>query len=297
MSPARAPVLAALLMLGSVAVVAVQNALIRVVADEGIHAFQIVLYRNIFGLLSVAAIVLWTERGIPRTRLLGMIGLACILHVGSMLAGFLGVALLPLNESTALGFAGPLFATMGAALFLGETVRARRWTAIGAGFVGVLIILRPGYVPIELGAAMTLASALLGAASTLMFKHFTGSERGATLILYQTVFSVLMSVPPAVVVWETPDTTQVAMMAVIGVLGTVSWMLFLRAFALGDASAVFPYEFARLPFVALLAYLVFGEVPDQWVWLGATVIFGSNLYIVHREAIVAREIGRTASAR
>ncbi|MSP47912.1 MAG: DMT family transporter [Alphaproteobacteria bacterium] len=289
-----APLRATFFALLAVAITAMQNCTIRLAADDGVPSFEIVLFRNVFGLLSVAAIVLWVEHGIPRSRFAGLIGLSCVVHVLSMLTGYYGVAVLPLNESAALGFAMPLFATIGAALFLGETVRARRWSAVAAGFVGVLIILRPGVVPVELGAAMVLVSTMLGAAITLLFKHFAGGERATTLILYQSAFSSLFSIPPAAFVWVTPDAYQMLVMAANGILGTLGWIAFLRACALADASALMPYEFARLPFIAVFAYLLFGETPDEWVWLGAAVIFGSTLYIAHREAAVAREAARRA---
>lgn len=288
----NASVVATFYALVTVLITGTQNITIRLAADDGAHSFQIVLFRNLFGLLSVVALILWTERRIPRTRYLGLIALACVAHVVSMFAGYFGIAVLPLNESAALGFAMPLFATVGAALFLGETVRARRWTAVILGFLGVLIILRPGMIPFELGAAGVLVSAMLGAVVTLMFKRFIGGEGAYTLILYQSLFSTLFAVPPAVMVWEAPGHLAVWMMIANGVLGTLGWITFLRACERADASALMPFEFLRLPVVAIFAYLIFAEVPDRWVWLGAAVIFSSTLYIAHREAVVAREAAR-----
>ncbi len=282
------PIRASLLMVAAVFISALSNCLMRLVADQGIHAFEIVLFRNVFGLLSVALIALWTDRAIPRTRWIGRIGLSCIVHVASMLTFLLGLTLLPLNESAALTFAGPLFVTIGAALFLGETVRARRWSAVAAGFAGVLIILRPGIVPVGFGAAMILVSTMLGAAVTLMFKNFTAGEQPLTLIFYQCLISTFLSAPFAAAVWTTPDAYGFLILALTGVLGTGTWLFFLRACMLVDASALMPLEFAKLPIIAVLAHLMFGETPDEWVWLGAAVIFGSNLYIAHREAAIVR---------
>lgn len=266
-----------------------QNITIRLAADDGAHAFQVVLFRNLFGLLSVVAIILWTERSLPRSRYALPIAITCMIHVASMMSGYWGIAVLPLNESAALAFAMPLFATIGAALFLGETVRARRWSAVAAGFAGVLIILRPGIIPFEPGAFMVLLSAMLGAAITLLFKRFVAREQAMTLILYQSLFSAVLSVPPAAAVWQMPTAFAAAMMIANGVLGTLGWITFLRACKLTDASALMPFEFLRLPVVAVFAFLIFGEVPDRWVWIGAAVIFASTLYIAHREAAVARQ--------
>jgi drug/metabolite transporter (DMT)-like permease len=291
MNPSAA-VLATFYALATVLITGMQNITIRLATDAGAHSFQVVLFRNVFGLISVVAIILWTERTLPKSRYAGVIALACVAHVASMLSGYYGIAVLPLNESAALAFAMPLFATAGAALFLGETVRARRWSAILIGFAGVLIILRPGIIPFDLGAAMVLFSAMLGAVITLLSKYWIAGERATTLILYQSLFSLLFSVPPAAAVWEMPDGFAVSMMVTNGILGTLGWITFLRACALTDASALMPYEFLRLPVVAFFAYILFGETPDEWVWLGAAVIFSSTLYIAHREAAVAREAAR-----
>ena len=273
-----------------------QNITIRLAADHGADAFQIVLFRNLFALVSIVIILFWTTRSLPRSRFAALIAIACLVHVASTLSGYYGIAVLPLNESAALGFAMPLFATVGAALFLGETVRARRWSAVAAGLVGVLIILRPGIIPVSLGAAMVLLSAALGAVVTLMFKRFIGGEGAMTLVLWQSAYAFLFSVPPAVITWEMPTGFAAAMMITNGVLGTLGWLTFLRACQLTDASALMPFEFLRLPVVAVFAYVLFTEIPDQWVWIGAAVIFSSTLYIAHREAVVAREsAGRRTS--
>ena len=274
--------------LATVLITGMQNITIRLAADDGAHAFVVVLFRNLFGLLSVMAIILWTERSLPRSRFAMPIALTCLVHVASMASGYYGIAVLPLNESAALAFAMPLFATVGAALFLGETVRARRWSAVAAGFAGVLVILRPGIIPLELGALMVLLSAMLGAAITLMFKRFVAGEAAMTLILYQSLFATALSLPPAALVWQTPTLFATTMMVTNGILGTLGWITFLRACKLADASALMPFEFLRLPVVAVFAFLLFGEVPDRWVWVGAAVIFSSTLYIARREAILAR---------
>lgn len=105
-----------------------------------------------------------------------------------MMSFFYGVALIPLNESTALSFAAPLFATIGASLFLGETVRARRWAAVLIGFIGVLIVLRPGMVPFGLGVGLVLFSTVAFAVVTLLFRALSRTDRSTTVVFYQSLF-------------------------------------------------------------------------------------------------------------
>jgi S-adenosylmethionine uptake transporter len=111
-------------------------------------------------------------------------------------------------------------------------------------------------------------------------------------VFYQSLFVSVLTLPAALPVWTTPDPTMLAWLALIGALSTAGWLCFTRAFALADASALLPLEFTRLPFVALLGYLAFGEVPDVWVWVGAAVIFASGLAIAHRENAAARVPGK-----
>ncbi len=279
---------AILLMLLATAMSAVQNAMIRLLADRGIHPFEIAFFRSALGFATVAAWVLWNSRAWPRSGMMKSLSLSGLFHIAAMLTFFYGVSVMPLNDSAALTFASPLFGTIAAALFLDEKVRARRWLAIAVGFVGVLIVLRPGAVPLSLGAALVLLSTVAFAGVTVLVKKMSATERTTTVVFYQSLFVSLLTIPPALAFWTTPPAGSFLLLVALGVLSTFGWLCFTRAFALADASALLPLEFARLPFIALLAYALFGEIPDRWVWLGAAVIFGSTLYIAHRENAAAR---------
>jgi drug/metabolite transporter (DMT)-like permease len=280
--------LAAILMTVASALTAFQNTLIRLLGDSGIHPFEIAFFRCAFGFVAVAAVVLWSDRSWPRCGRVGALSVSGLCHFSAMMSFFYGVTLIPLNESAALTFASPLFGTIGAALFLGEKVRARRWVAIAIGFVGVMIVLRPGAVPFSFGAGLVLFSTMSFAGVTVLVKLMSGTEKTTTVVFYQSLIVSVLTLGPAVTVWTHPDLATFAMLAGLGILSTLGWLCFTRAFALADASAILPLEFTRLPFVAVLAFLFLGEVPDKWVWLGAAVIFSSTLYIAHREAAASR---------
>jgi len=272
---------------------ALQNVAIRLAADDGIHPFQIAWVRGVVGLAMVAAFILWRERAVPRPKAIGQLVAVGFAHVAAMVSFFYGVALIPLNDSTALSFAAPLFGTIGAALFLGERVRARRWIAVAIGFIGVLIVLRPGMETIGLGTALVLFSTVAFAIVTLLFRTLSKTDPSTTIVFYQSLFFSVVTFVPAAPVLAMPSSFALLMMVLVALLGTFGMVAYTRAFALAEASAILPFEFSRLPFIAIVAFLVFGERPDQWVWLGAAVIFGSTLYVAHREAIAAR---RTAEA-
>jgi S-adenosylmethionine uptake transporter len=281
---------AALLMLLGSSCVAVQLSAIRI-ASATLHPFEIVLFRNLVGFLVILPFLGRLGLHTLRVHRPWPLVLTSVGVLVSMVLFFMAVAEMPLAEVMALSFTKPLFATLGAAVLLHEAVRARRWAAVLVGFLGVMIVLRPGTEAVSPYAAMILFSALVLAGVTLLIKRLTATESATTIVLYQAVFMTAMSVPLALLYWRTPGLAELPFLVVIGALGTVSWLCMTRAFALVDASVV-----TRLPLTALAAYLLFAEVPTVWTWLGGVVIFGSTAYITHRE-IKAASISRAAAER
>jgi drug/metabolite transporter (DMT)-like permease len=286
---------AALLMVLAAACVAVQNGLIRTASGE-IHTFEVVFFRNLFGLAAMLPLLSGMGLGMFRARRPGRLMLMSVGHVVGMVCYFLAIAYLPLAEVTALAFSKPLFTTIGAALILHEIVRARRWSAVALGFVGVLIVLQPGAQAISPYAVLVLLSAVSGAATALLIKRLTATEAVATIVWYQALFATALALPLCLLHWQMPGAGGWLLLISIGILGTLSWLTQTRALFLIDASAVVPFEFLRLPFAALVAYLWFAEVPSVWTWLGGALIFATTVYIAEREARLAR-IRATAAAR
>lgn len=277
---------AALLMVLGSACVAIQLSALRIVMSS-LHPFEVVFFRNLVGILVIVPFLGRLGWYTLRTRRAGWLGLSSLALFTSMLCFFVAVTEMPLAELTALGFTKPLFATAGAALLLGEAVRLRRWTAVLVGFLGVLIVVRPGAETVTPYAGLMLLSALFAAAVTLIVKRLTATESSTTIVLYQSIFMTLLSVPLALLYWRTPTLFDLPLLLIVGTLATVSWLCMARAFTLADASIVVPFEFARLPLIAVVAYFLFGEVPTIWTWLGGAVIFGSTAYITHREVRAA----------
>ena len=285
--PALPPVMeAALLMVFGAVCVAVQNGLIRVASVE-IHTFEVVFFATCSDSRRCCRCSAASGSACS-AHSPGRLLLMSAWHVLGMICYFLAIVYLPLAEVTALAFSKPLFVTVGAALVLHEVVRARRWSAVALGFLGVLIVLQPGAQTISRYAALVLLGALLGAATSLMIKRLTATEGVSTIVWYQALFATVLALPLCVLYWRTPDAAGWLLLLSIGALGTLSWLTMTRAFFLVDASVVVPFEFLRLPFAALVAYLWFAEVPSVWTWLGGAVIFGATAYIAEREARVAR---------
>ena len=250
-----------------------------------VPVIEIVFFRNILAVLIMAPVLIRQgASSIRMNRPKLFFGRACINFIG-MLCGFTAVTLIPLAEMTALSFTGPIFVTIGAALFLGEVIRIRRIMAIAVGFVGALIILRPGLVEVSVGAMLALVSALSIAAASLVVKKMTQSEKASSIVFWMVMMQAPLALVPAIFVWEWPTVEAWVYLWGMALSGTAAHVLFTRAVGLVEITSLQPLEFAKLPFAVVLAWLVFAEWPDIWIWIGGSVIFASTVYITRREAL------------
>ena len=291
-----APVQGALYMTVAAFGFSVMNLLIRVTAAE-LHPFEIAFFRNLFALLFTLpwlANVGWAGL---RTARLGMHVWRGLFGIAAMLCWFTSVALLPLGEAVALNFTVPLFATAGAALVLGEVVGPRRWAATAVGFLGVLVILRPGFAEVTPAMTLPILAAVFMAISVLFIKALSRTEHPTAIVLYMNLFLTPLSLVPALFVWRWPSAPMLTALAGLGLFATLAHQLLTRAYAKADASAVIPFDYARLPFIAVMAYAAFGEVPSVWTWPGAAIIAAAAIYIARREARLARLLTAGVSAQ
>jgi drug/metabolite transporter (DMT)-like permease len=264
---------------------AAMNAIIRHLSAD-LHPLEIAFFRSLFGLLTFAPVFI--RHGIEplRTRRPAMHLLRGGLNVVSMTLFFTAISLVPLAKVAALGFTAPLFATILAVALLGEAIRARRITALVVGFTGTMIILRPGFVALDLGAILVLVSSLGYATGLIVIKSLTRTESSTTISIYAMLFTTPATFLLALSVWQTPSWTQVAWMAAIGAIGSLAHLAFAEAVKAVDITAVMPLDFTKLVWSAIIGYLAFAEVPDAWTWLGGTVIFAAVVYIAYREKLV-----------
>ncbi len=272
----------------SCALLAGVAALGRYAALAGVSPFQVVFLRLLFGLIALSPVLAWRGPGMLRTSSLRLYAVRVVLGLIGMTSWFLALALLPVGEVTAIGFLTPLFSIMGAALFLGEIVRWRRWTATLIGFAGALIILRPGLGEVGPGTWLALIAAIAMAAASLMIKRLSDRDDPDKVVLISVLMQTPIALIPALFVWQWPDPFLWAVFAVMGALGMLGHITLARAFAAADASLVMGVDFARLPFAVLFGFALFGELIDIWTWIGAGVIFAASLYNARREGKLRR---------
>lgn len=276
-----------LLMLFSTFLFAGMHATIRTVSAE-LHAFEIAFFRNLFGFLIVVPWLVRYGVGPLRTRRPGLHLLRVAFNIVAMLSFFMALTIAPLAEVTALNFTAPIFATLLAIPIFKETVRLRRWTAILIGFAGVLLILRPGFGAISTGQILALLAAMAWSCALLVIKRLGETDSSITIIAWMALLMIPASFVPALFVWQTPSLGALGWLVLIGLLGNGGQLAMTESLKMADTSIVMPIDFFKLIWVAALGYVLFAEVPDLFVWIGAAVIFASTAYIAYREQQLAR---------
>ncbi len=276
----------ALLMAAAAACYAILHGSVRYVSSQP-HPFEITFFRNLFGLIVLAPWFVVHGLKPLRTRRIGLHLLRASSNVIAMLMFFMALSMTPLAQVQALGFTAPLFTTVLAIFILGERVRLRRWTALIAGFIGALIIVRPGFQPIDTGSLLTVASAAIWAFTLITIKLLSRTDSAVTITAYMVLLMSPLSLLPALYYWTWPSPEMWLWLVVCGVSGTIAQLLMAQSFRVADATVVLPFDFTKIVWGALIGYLAFGEVVDIWTWIGASVIFSGVTYITYRERNLA----------
>ncbi len=272
------------------------SVMIRLLSEQ-IESVQTAFFRALIGLLLLTPMIA-TGRVLPwhSKRIKGHFW-RTLMGTTSMVLGFYAVSMLPLADATAIAFSQPLFSVLVAVLFANEKVRWRRWTATAVGFAGVLIMVRPGEGSLQFGALIALANAASVAVSILLVKRLSDSEAPLMILTQFALFSTLFLALPAFWVWKWPDVWGWCLAVGIALSATVGQYFWVQAFKAGEMSAVAPFEYVRLPFAVFMGWLIFGELPVVWTYVGAAIVIASAMYIAHREHKLARERQRAERLR
>jgi drug/metabolite transporter (DMT)-like permease len=257
-------------------------------ASKQLHAFEIAFFRNFFGFAFTLPLFFKHGISILKTDKLHMYIGRCLIGIISMMCGFWAIVHLPLAEAVTISYSTPLFVTILAVLFLGEVVKMRRWTAVLAGFIGVLIIMQPGSQSFSADMMIALVAAVMSAIVAISIKILSRTEKADAIVIYTTLLWVPMSLVPALFVWEWPEGITWLWVITAGFFGTTAHLCWTRALKLGEASMLTPISFFQVPVVAIGAWLVFEEKVGIPTLIGASIIFTSNVYIARREAQLAR---------
>lgn len=277
----------ALWMTGAALIFSITFGVVRQVSGE-MSAAEITFFRCVFGVGFMLPWLIRSGMGSLRTSRAKIYGLRTIALYTGIVCWFYGLANLDLAEATALYFTTPLFTVLIAKATLGESVGPRRWAALLVGFSGALIIIRPGQVELSPPVIAVLVSALLFGASNTATRALALTEQPSAMVIYAMLLQIPLSIGPAIYSWSSAPWDVYPWLLVLGGLTVVSGQCLARAYVAAPISAVMPPYFLQLPFVAIIGYLAFDQVPDIWVWVGGLVICASAYYVSWRESVAAR---------
>ena len=252
-------------------------------------AFEIVLFRSIIGLVFQAP---WAIGGGWRTIFNArwpLVLIRSLFNFSGSAVWFIALGMMVISDAVALQFTLPLFAITGAWLILRERVSVKRWIGAAVGFVGAMVIIRPGFIEIPPAALIALSAAALFAGVHLSTKKLAGSLTGNALIFHANIIAIPLSLVFAAPDWVMPATGHYPALIAVGLFGTVAHVFMERAYRAADASYIAPTDFSKLLFAALYGWFLFGESSDALTWIGAAIIVAGTTYTTRHEVRATSE--------
>lgn len=245
---------------------------------------QILTFRGAAAVILITGVLLWRrEFNIFEVRYPKVQLLRAVLMIASTFLFVNGLRLMPLADTVAIAFVGPIFVTALAPILLSERVGWRRWSAVLVGFAGVLIILRPGGDGLHWAALLPAGAALCGACRDLLTRGISHGEASGTTLFYSTLGVALAAAVTAPFGWQTPALADLGLFVVAGMLLSIAHFLHIETFRFAEAAVVTPFKYSALLWAMAIGFLVWGDIPDNRTLLGAALLIGSGLYIFHRE--------------
>lgn len=277
-------------MLGGMFLFAAVDAIGKLLTQD-LSPFQVVWVRQC-GLFAVALVIL-IRLGptVLRSAAPGLQIARGIAAAGSATCFLIGVSIVPLADATAVAFIAPFLVTLLAAFALGEAVGIRRWTAVVIGFIGALIIIRPGMGVVDPAMGLVVIAAGLFALRQILSRRLGGADPIATTICYTALVAFVLVSLPLPFFWTQPSGwSVVSLMVAIAAMAGVAEILVIRALALAQAVVVAPLQYSLLIWTTGYGYWLFGQFPDAWTWLGATILMITGGYTLHREYVTSRRL-------
>jgi drug/metabolite transporter (DMT)-like permease len=252
----------------------------------GYPVTEVAFFRSVFAMLPIA-LLLWREGGVGslRTRRWGAHVLRAAIGVVTACLFFIAVWKMPLADATAIAFTGTLFVTALSALLLREQVGPRRWAAVGVGFLGAMVIVRPGLGVFEEGALYALGAAFCYALVALSTRWMTRTESTAALAFYYALFGGLISLVGLPFGWIMPTWGDLGLFVLLGLFGGTGSLLLAEAFRHAPVAVVVPFEYSALLWATLYGFVIWGEFPDGLTLAGSAILIASGLYVMHRERL------------
>jgi len=248
-----------------------------------IHPFVLVFFRTFFGMVVILPILLKVKLPALSSGLYPLYILRGILNIASVIGAFFAVSLIPLADAVAFSYIAPIFATVLAVFFLKEKIGAHRIFAIFLAFLGVIILVRPGFQSLNAGILTALGAALCFAATLICVKILTRHDSPTIVSLMAFIIGIPVSLVAALFYWQWPSGEQWIYIVLMGILAATAHISLAKALSKSDISAVMPIDFSRIIFAAILGITLFGDHLNIWTFLGGGIILASAVYAAHRE--------------
>ena len=256
---------------------------VKLLSDD-LHPIIICFYRCLMGLIIITPFVARNNFRALQTDNMRLQIFRALINIISMICWFSAIGMMHFEKATALGFTTPLFTTVLAVLILGEVIRFHRTAALLLGFIGILIIIRPGYVPFEFGTILMLIASFSFSFVLIFVKKLSATDSSLTIIFYHLLYMTPVFFILSLFYWQTITLDQIIIFSLMGASGLLSHWCLAQAFKMSDTTFVMPLQFTNLIWASLIGLFIFSEQPDIWTWIGGIIIFISVVYITYREA-------------
>lgn len=273
----------ALLALGATFFGSFMGAGVKLLSDD-LHPIVICFYRSLMGLILITPFVIRNNFKALQTQNMRLQIFRASINVISMICWFSAIGMMHFEKATALGFTTPLFTTVLAVIVLGEVIRFHRTAALLLGFIGIIIIIRPGYVPFEFGTVLMLIASFSFSFVLIFVKKLSATDSSLTIIFYHLLYMTPVFFILSLFYWENINLYQLIVFTLMGASGLLSHWCLAQAFKMSDTTFVMPLQFTKLIWASLIGLFIFAEQPDIWTWVGGIIIFISVVYITYREA-------------
>ncbi len=285
-------IIVVLLTTASALTAAIMGSCVKYLSDD-LNTVMICFYRCLMGLIIVFPFVFKNNFKALKSNNLKLQFFRSIINVISMLCWFSALGMIQLEKATALGFTTPLFTTILAVIILKEVIRFHRTTALIIGFIGVLIIIQPGYIPMEYSTTLMLIASFSFSFVQIFVKQLSAIDSNLTIIFYHLAFMTPVLFFVALFFWEPITFNHVLIFLIMGTTGLLTHWCMNQSLKMSDTTFVMPLQFSKLIWASLIGMFVFSEIPDIWTWLGAIVIFASAIYITYRESFIKKKSPET----
>ena len=257
--------------------------------SNDLNPFTIGFFRCFVGLIIVFPFVAQNKFKALKSKNIKLQFFRSFINVISTITWFSAIGIMHLEKATALGFTTPLFTTILAFIILKEVIKKHRIIALLIGFLGVLIIIRPGYLPLDFGTMLMLTASLSFSIVLILVKKLSDVDSSLTIVFYHLLFMTPLTFVITIFFWEGINFSQLFIFILMASAGLISHWCLAQAFKLSDTTFIMPLQFTKLIWASIIGFYIFSELPDIWTWSGGIIIFASVIYITYREAFVKKQ--------